>query len=142
QMQIMLQYAMITMIVVSGVLSLLLVAFSQCIVSVFNSENDMGLQATAVTGLKLYFISTPFVGYNIILATFFTSLEKGLPAHILSVLRGLVLIIPLAFVLSYLWGMIGVWLTYPITEALVALLGFGIYTNDKNKPKGDQMYDN
>lgn len=75
------------------------------ITSVFNSENNIGLQTIAVTGLKLYFISTPFVGYNIILATFFTSVEKALPAHILSILRGLILIIPMAFLLSAIWKM-------------------------------------
>lgn len=127
QVKTMLRYAMITTLILSGVLYALIVIFSQQIVVVFNNEKNMGLQAIAVTGLKLYFISTPFVGYNIILATFFTSLEKGIPAHILSVLRGFVLIIPLAFGLSFLWDMIGVWLTYPITEFLVALLGFVIY---------------
>lgn len=127
QTQIMLRYAMMSMIILSGVLYLLLITFPEVIISVFNSENNTELQAIAVTGLKLYFISAPFVGYNIILAIFFTSLEKGLPAHILSVLRGFVLIIPLAFVLSSLWGMIGVWITYPITEFLAALLGFVIY---------------
>ena len=126
QTQIMLRYAMMSMIILSGVLYLLLITFPEVIISVFNSENNTELQAIAVTGLKLYFISAPFVGYNIILAIFFTSLEKGLPAHILSVLRGFVLIIPLAFVLSSLWGMIGVWITYPITEFLAALLGFVI----------------
>lgn len=129
QMQTMLRYAMMTMIILSCLIYLLIVTFSQPIVNVFNIENNMKLQEIAVTGLKLYFISAPFVGYNIILSKFFTSLEKGLPAHILSVLRGFVLIIPLAFALSSLWGMVGVWLTYPITEFFVALLGFVIYKN-------------
>lgn len=75
----------------------------------------------------MYFTSVAFVGYNIILATFFTSIEKALPAHILSVLRGLILIVPMAFFMSSLWGMTGVWLTYPLTEFFTALLGFIIY---------------
>lgn len=127
QARLMLRYAMITMLILSGILYLLIVSFPQQIASVFNDENNMELQKIAVAGLRLYFISAPFVGYNIILATFFTSLEKGLPAHVLSVLRGFILIIPLAFALSFLWGMTGVWLTYPITEFLVTLPGFVIY---------------
>lgn len=127
QTRMMLRYAMMTMLVLSGVLYLLITAFPEVIIAVFNSEKNEELQAIAVTGLKLYFLSSPFVGCNIILATFFTSMENGLPAHILSLLRGFVLIIPLAFVLSSLWGMTGVWITCPITESLVALLGFVIY---------------
>ena len=122
-----LRYAVTTMLFVSVIVYLLIFVFAQPITSVFNSENNGGLQQIAVTGLKLYFISTPFVGYNIILATFFTSIEKALPAHILSILRGLILIIPMAFFLSALWEMTGVWLAYPITEFLVTLLGFVIY---------------
>lgn len=127
QTKTMLRYAVTTMLIVSVIVYLLIYIFAQPITAVFNSENNIGLQQIAVTGLKLYFISTPFVGYNIILATFFTSIEKALPAHILSVLRGLVLIIPMAFFLSAKWEMTGVWLTYPITEAFTALLGFVIY---------------
>ncbi len=93
-----------------------------------------------VTGLKLYFISTPFVGYNIILAIFFTLIERALPAHILSVLRGLVLIIPTAFLLSFLWKMAVVWFTYPATEAITALIGFVIYKKEDRREKSCLLY--
>lgn len=119
-----LRYAMATMLAVSCAVYLIIFVFAEPITAVFNSENDIELQRIAVPGLKLYFLSAAFVGYNTILATFFTSIEKALPAHILSVLRGLILIIPMAFFLSALWGMTGVWLTCPITEFLVALPGF------------------
>lgn len=127
QTRIMLRYAMTSMLLLSGILYLLMITFPDMMISVFNSEQNIALQAIAETGLKLYFTSAPFVGYNIILAIYFTSLEMGLPAHILSMLRGFALIIPLAFILSSLWGMTGVWIAYPITEFLTALLGFVIY---------------
>lgn len=120
----MLRYAMGTMLIVSCVLYVFLFVFAQPVASVFNSENNQELQKMAVTGLKWYFTSVAFVGYNIILAIYFTSVEKALPAHILSVLRGLILIIPMAFALSAMWGMTGVWLAYPVTELLVAILGW------------------
>lgn len=126
QARMMLQYALAAMLTVSVIVYLLIFVFAEPITTVFNSENNVELQRISVTGLKLYFLSTPFVGYNIILATFFTSVERALPAHILSILRGLVLIIPMAFLLSALWEMSGIWLAYPVTEFLTALLGFAI----------------
>lgn len=129
--KVVLKYALATMLAISITIYLLIFVFAEPITSIFNSENNMELQQISATGLKLYFISIPFVGYNIILATFFTSIEKALPAHILSILRGLVLIIPMAFFLSAIWKMTGVWLTYPITEFLIALLGFVIYRHKK-----------
>lgn len=130
QIQAVLRYAIFTTFALSSILYVLIFVFAQPIAAIFNSERNAALQKIAVTGLKLYFISAPFVGYNIILATFFTSIERAFPAHILSVLRGLVLVIPTAFLLSFLWEMTGVWFTYPATEFLVALFGFIIYKNE------------
>lgn len=105
----------------------LLYVFAQPIVSVFNSENDLRLQQIAVTGLKLYFTALPFMGYNIILTTFFTSVERTLPAHILSILKGFVVILPAVLLFSALWEMTGILLAFPITELLVALPGYVLY---------------
>ncbi len=135
QIQAVLRYAIFTILALSAILYLLIFVFAQLIAIVFNSEYNVKLQAIAVTGLRLYFISAPFVGYNIILATFFTSIERAFPSHILSVLRGLVLVIPTAFLLSFLWEMVGIWYTCPVTEILVALLGFVIYKNEQRKEK-------
>lgn len=138
-----LRYAMVTTLAISCVVYLIIFVFAQPITSVFNSENSVELQRIAEMGLKLYFVSVVFVGYNIILATFFTSVEKALPAHILSVLRGLILIIPMAFLMSALLGMTGVWLTYPMTEFLTVLLGFVIYRHYtiQSKKKGKTYYE-
>lgn len=123
QLQILLRYAMTLMTAVSFLLYFLIFVWAQPITSIFNSEHNESLQQIAVTGLQLYFLSNLFVGYNTILATFFTSIEKALPAQILSILRGLILIIPMAFILSALWKITGVWLAYPITELVTAGIG-------------------
>lgn len=44
-----------------------------------------------------------------------------------------ILMVPMAFLLSALWKMTGVWLTCPITEFLIALLGFVIYKRKNTK---------
>lgn len=127
QVHMLLGYAMITMLVLSCSIYLFIFIFAPQIASIFNSEGSVILQQIAQQGLKLYFISLAFMGYNMILAIFFTSIERALPAHILSLLRGLILIIPMALLLSALWGMTGIWLTYPITEFIVAIIGYVIY---------------
>ena len=136
-----LRYAMLTMLVVSCMVYLLIFLFAQPITGIFNSQHNGQLQQIAVTGLRLYFIATAFVGYNIILAMYFTSVEKALPAQILSVLRGFILIIPIAFLMSALWGMTGVWLTYPVTEALVSLPGFIIDRHTKKQTERKENYE-
>ncbi|MEE1014960.1 MAG: MATE family efflux transporter [Lachnospiraceae bacterium] len=120
-------YGQITMLVISAVIYGILFIFAPQVTDVFNSEGNQVLQKIAEIGLKLYFTSNIFVGFNTVSATFFTSVEKALPAHILSLLRGLVLIIPLAFIMSALWGMNGIWMSFPVAEAVTAIVGFFIY---------------
>lgn len=118
-----LRYALITLLVLSAALYLLLFLFAGPVALIFNSEGDPRLQQIAEEGLRLYFTGALFAGFNIILSMYFTSVERALPAHITSLLRGFLLILPMAFLLAACWGMTGVWLAFPVTAAL----GAGFY---------------
>lgn len=128
-----LRYAMISMVILSAVMYLILFVFADPIASAFNSEHNAKLQEIAVTGLKLYFTSLVFAGFNIILSMYFTSVEKALPAQIISLLRGLILIIPIAFLFANLWDMTGVWMSFPATELVTAIVGAILYFIYKNR---------
>lgn len=131
-----LRYAMISMVILSAVMYLILFVFADPIASAFNSEHNAKLQEIAVTGLKLYFTSLVFAGFNIILSMYFTSVEKALPAQIISLLRGLILIIPIAFLFANLWDMTGVWMSFPATELVTAIVGAVLYFIYKNRLYG------
>jgi len=122
-----LRYAIITMLAVSWVIYLTIFLLANPIAGIFNSQNNVQLQEIAISGLKIYFTSVTFVGFNIVIFMFFTSTDKAVPAHLISLLRGLVIIVPLAFLLSALAGITGVWLAFPVTEGLVAVLGLILY---------------
>ena len=121
-----LKYGMVTMLILSIVLYAGIFFGAAPITSIFNSEGDAVLQKIAEEGLKLYFLACPFAGFNIILSVYFTSMERPLPANLISVLRGFVVIIPLTFLMAAAAEMLGVWLTFPLTELLVAIVA-GIF---------------
>lgn len=122
-----LNYAIKTMLVISFGIYLFFLLAANPIVSIFNSEQNMQLQEIAVAGLKLYFTAIPFAGFNIILSAYFTSTEEALPAQIISLLRGFLMIIPMAFFLSFILKMTGVWISFPVTECFVTLAGITLY---------------
>lgn len=117
-----LRYALIVMAVVSVAVYGAIVLFAPEIAGIFNSENNSLLQSIAVTGLKIYFAGCIFAGFNIIVSMYFTSTESPAPAQAVSILRGFVLIIPSAFLLSAAAGMTGVWSAFPVTEVVVAVI--------------------
>ena len=122
-----LRYAMMTMVCVSVVIYGAVLACAPQIAAVFNSEQNATLQGIAVAGLKIYFTACAFAGFNIILSVYFTSTEKVLPAHIISIMRGFAVIIPMAFLLSAAAQLLGVWAAFPATELIVSLIGAGLF---------------
>lgn len=122
-----LKYAMITMIILSGMIYSIVYFGASSLTVVFNSERNEILADFAIKGLKLYFTACPFVGCNIVLATYLISTEKPLFAQIISMLRGFIILIPMAFFMSSIWGMTGVWCAYPMTEILVAIVAIILY---------------
>lgn len=130
-----LNYSLITSLVLSILMYLVIFFFSFEITHLFNRENNSVLQEIASNGLKLYFIAIFFMGTNTILSTFFASTEKAIGAHIISLLRGLIVIIPMAILLSNMIGITGVWLSFPASEVIVTIIAFGLLLFHKKPEK-------
>ncbi len=113
--------ALITAALLSLVFYPGLALFAAPIARIFNSGRDPELQPIAVQGIRLYFLAIPFAGFNLVWSTHLTSTERPRPAHGISLARGMLLIVPLAWLLSRAVGITGVWLAFPVTEAMVAL---------------------
>lgn len=111
-----LKYGLIFALTVSAVIYAAFLAFPEPITAIFNSENSAELQKTAVNGLKLYFAAIPFAAFNIIVCNYFAAVKQAVPAAVISLLKGLVLLIPFAFLLSSVLKINGVWLSYPAAE--------------------------
>lgn len=128
-----LKYAMTAMLILSAMIYFIVYFDAFTLASVFNSEGNEVLQAYAETGLKLYFTACPFIGFNIVLSTYFISTEKTFPAQVISLLRGFIILVPMAFLLSAIFRMTGVWCAYPFTECIVTLVGSMLYISSKKR---------
>ena len=118
------KYALITSFLLALVSYLTISIFSMPIADAFNKAHDPALTTIASGGMKIYFINLFFAGINIIASAFLCSCDQPKQAFIISVLRGFILIIPAAWILSSLLGLTGIWLAVPVTEALICLLSF------------------
>lgn len=126
-----LKYAVVTTLLLSACIFCVFFACTDSIVNLFNKEQNIRLQQTAASGMKLYFTAIPFAGFNIVLSTYFTSIERAVKAQTISLLRGFFIIIPMTFLLSRIWGITGVWLSFPITEIIVAVTGLILKYSEK-----------
>lgn len=126
-----LRYGIVTIFVMSSTVYLLMYLLADPITGIFNSEGNARLQEIASKGLRLYFIAAPFAGFNIVMASFFAAIEKAVPAQVISILRGFILIIPVAFIMARWMELTGVWLAFPLTEGVVSLIVMGLYRNSR-----------
>jgi len=115
---------MVSVLFLSAIIYAGLVIFSDPVALLFNRDRDPVLQEIAVKGIKLYFMAIPFAGCNIVLSSYFASMEKSGPAQVISLLRGMVLIITVVYTMASLWKLSGVWLSFLVTEMLTLAAGF------------------
>ena len=121
------KYSVITVIAAALAIYSAVFLFSENIVSAFNSEHNENLQKIAEAGMKMYFSALPFVGLNMLVSMIFTSVERPAPAQTITILRGIALIIPVAFFMSYFFRMTGVWLSLLVTEGIVFIISAVLY---------------
>lgn len=117
-------YGVLTSISIAILIYILSIVFADSIISAFNRDSDVELAKIAKNGLYIYFTSFIFAGANIVIATYFSSIDIPKNAFISSFLRGFALVIPLAIILSMIFGINGVWLTVPVTEVIVFIISF------------------
>ncbi len=95
--------------------------FTPVLVRCFNGEGDALLQALAEKGVRLYFVGILFVGYNYLTAAYFSAMERSSKALFIALLHGFIGIIAVVCLLSFFFGMTGIWLAFPVTELLTLL---------------------
>lgn len=133
------RYALFTLLAMSAIIYIAIFFGTDGIVGIFNEDNDQTMQSLATLGLRLYFISALFSSFNLLISSFLAASDKPIPAHAISLLRGYVIIIPSAFLLSHLGGTTGLWLATPIAEAITLIVAITLFVVIYEKRKKEPM---
>lgn len=102
------------------------------IVKLFNSS-DAGLLNIGKEGLRLGLMALPVVGFQVVAGNFFQSMGKAKIAVILTLLRQVIILIPLIFLLPNYLGLKGIWLSMPISDFCSATVVVFILVNHWKK---------
>lgn len=132
-----LKYLLKLGVIVCLVLEALIILTSWCLtdqlVAIFNSEQNHQLSEYAHSALRLYFLGYSFAGLNILLVTYFSSTYKAIRATVASLLRGAVAIVVCALVMSTLWGLNGIWLSFLGAEVITFLVAIFLLKHKTDK---------
>ena len=114
----------IAMISASGIALLafaLVQIFPEPIVQVFNSS-DSGLLDFGKDGLRIGLLALPVVGFQVVVGNFFQSMGQAKIAVLLTLLRQVIILIPLLFILPNYLGLRGIWISMPISDCCSAII--------------------
>lgn len=90
-----------------------------------------GVEDMVSEGFRFYAVTFLIMGYNVINSMYFTSCGDALSSAIISSLRGIVLLLAFVLIFPAIWGMTGVWMAAPATEALTAIVSVFLIIKQK-----------
>ena len=97
-----------------------ILAFPRPILSVFNSEAEFLEQG--ITAIRIFSVAYLTQGPYFNSSAFFQAIGKGMASLIIGVAREFLLILPLIYLLTYLLGYMGIWITFPVADFLAVVL--------------------
>ena len=122
------QSALFLIAVVMVIGTILCMAVPQSLIGLFTGNPEtiaLGREA-----LRLISIGFVVSSVSVTVSGALEGLGKGKESLIISLLRYIVVILPLAFVLSRFWGATGVWHAFWITEIISALISWSLYKKE------------
>ncbi|MGE0021333.1 MAG: MATE family efflux transporter [Draconibacterium sp.] len=99
---------------------ILIEAMPGVFVKLFNNNSTV-LYELARNGMTLVFLALPIVGFQVVASNFFQSVGKAKYAMFATLFRQVILLIPLLFILPVFFGINGIWLAFPVADAVSAM---------------------
>lgn len=110
-----------------GILSFGLIAillFSKQFISIFTK--DARLMELALNGISIYSLTLPAIGTCILGTVYFQSIGSAKKSIVLSLLRQVIVFIPLILVVPKYFGLNGVWIAQPLAD-IVSMIIIGLF---------------
>lgn len=104
--------------------------FPGSIILLFNGESKE-LYAVGVRGLRIFVAMLPVVGWQIITSNYFQSIGKAKTALVLSLLRQVIVLLPLLFFLPGMLGLDGIWVASPIADFVSSCIVFLFFIRER-----------
>ncbi|MDL2310660.1 MATE family efflux transporter [Peptostreptococcaceae bacterium OttesenSCG-928-C18] len=134
------KYAVIAATIYITICYAVIMLFPEILIKLFiiNASDINIVMPITVEGLKITSLVLPVLGFQILSSNYFQSTGKPLIGIILSLSRQLIILIPVLLIIPRFFGLLGVWLAYPVSDFLSFLLTIYFVSIDfKNLNKKD-----
>ncbi|HET8860444.1 MATE family efflux transporter [Marivirga sp.] len=126
-----LKKAIISATLLSSIIYADILIFTPQIVSIFTTDQELIDQT--VPALRITFLMTPLIAFQLISAAYFQALGKALPALLLTLTKQGFFLIPLLLILPNFYQLNGIWMAFPIADLATAIVCMGYLFYDSKK---------
>ena len=81
-----------------------------------------------VPAMRILSIGLVFCGFSIMIATYQQAIEKIRSSMLIHILRQGILLVPLMWLFNHMFGINGIWISFPVTEILVFIVAVLLQT--------------
>jgi putative MATE family efflux protein len=106
--------------------------FPGTIIHLFNHD-DPQLYAIGVTGIRIFLLMLPLVGFQVICSNYFQSIGNAKISLFLTLLRQVIFLLPLLTFLPMYWGITGIWMASPISDFISSCVVFIFFRIERKK---------
>jgi len=106
--------------------------FPGAIVHLFNTK-DLELYRICTHGIRIFILMLPLVGFQIICSNYFQSIGKAKISLFLTLLRQVIVLLPLLWILPMFWGIDGIWFASPISDFISTCVVFIFFRIERHK---------
>ena len=115
-----LKLAILYSTIISVIGLILIEIFPSIFISIFSTDSE--LMNIAISGLRVYALTLPLIGIILIGPAYFQAIGKVKQSMFLSVLRQVIVLIPVLYILPKFINLNGVWVAQPITDIISAVI--------------------
>lgn len=100
--------------------------FAESIFSMFSETDNLLFIQSGSEAFKVIALGFLLVGFQVIISSVYQAIGYPLKAMIVAISRQVILFIPLAYILTPLLGLQGLWISFAISDTVAGLLGLGL----------------
>ena len=106
--------------------------FPGSIIRLFNHD-DPQLYEIGIHGIRIFLLMLPLVGFQVICSNYFQSIGKAQISLFLTLLRQVIVLLPLLTFLPMRYGIDGIWMASPISDIISTCLVYIFFRIERKK---------
>ena len=126
-----LKLGFITIIIIEALITLMVLIVPETLINIFLENSELETKRITIEFISYAWPAFIFLGLNILITSYLTSMQKPLYSVVIAVLRSLILPVLFIITLPSIYGNVGIFMALAVSEFLTFILASYIFMNNR-----------